>query len=91
MGELLPSLTSLTVVTVPEKLSAIISTILSLGMQTMAHKRVIIRKLLAVETLGAMTMVYSDKVGTLTTNETIIKAIVMVNCCYRVGGDNYEP
>ncbi|HHV3762591.1 TPA: hypothetical protein ACUJJQ_005355, partial [Klebsiella pneumoniae] len=55
MGELLLSLISLAVAAVPEGLPAIISIILSLGVQTMARKRAIIRKLPTVETLGAQT------------------------------------
>lgn len=91
MGELLLSLISLAVAAVPEGLPAIISIILSLGVQTMARKRAIIRKLPTVETLGAMTVVCSDKTGTLTMNEMTVKAIITADCCYRVEGDSYEP
>jgi P-type E1-E2 ATPase len=91
MGELLLSLISLAVAAVPEGLPAIISIILSLGVQAMARKRAIIRKLPTVETLGAMTVVCSDKTGTLTMNEMTVKAIITADCCYRVEGDSYEP
>ncbi len=91
LGELLLSLISLAVAAVPEGLPAIISIILSLGVQAMARKRAIIRKLPTVETLGAMTVVCSDKTGTLTMNEMTVKAIITADCCYRVEGDSYEP
>ncbi|MEI9537309.1 cation-transporting P-type ATPase [Enterobacter cancerogenus] len=91
VSELVLSLISLAVAAVPEGLPAIISIILSLGVQAMARRKAIIRKLPTVETLGAMTVICSDKTGTLTMNEMTVKAVITAGTTYRVEGDSYEP
>lgn len=85
------SVISLAVAAVPEGLPAIISIILSMGVQSMARNRAIIRKLPTVETLGAMSVICSDKTGTLTMNEMTVKAVVLAESQWRVSGDSYEP
>ncbi|PCE97048.1 carbonate dehydratase [Klebsiella pneumoniae] len=91
VSELMLSLISLAVASVPEGLPAIISIILSIGVQAMARQKAIIRKLPTVETLGAMTVICSDKTGTLTMNEMTVKAVITADSVYRVEGDSYEP
>jgi len=85
------SVISLAVAAVPEGLPAIISIILSMGVQSMARNRAIIRKLPTVETMGAMSVICSDKTGTLTMNEMTVKAVVLAESQWRVSGDSYEP
>ncbi|QVQ26534.1 cation-transporting P-type ATPase [Achromobacter deleyi] len=91
LPDLLLSLISIAVAAVPEGLPAIISIILSLGVQRMARNRAIIRKLPTVETLGAMTVICSDKTGTLTMNEMTAKNVLLAQGAYRVAGDTYQP
>ena len=90
-NELALALISLAVASVPEGLPAIISIILSLGVQTIARKRAIIRKLPTVETLGALTVICSDKTGTLTMNEMVAQKVILADAAYDVTGGGYEP